>query len=210
MPQDVGRQKIIDYIVKVYEEREVPPSAREINREVGNNNNGYLYEFFPSIDDAYRASPIGSIGNRSLKTQAATLARKKEYQQAAEVVDLTSLGQQTEEDEVEEEEHGKDFPTERLLVCWSCGRSLHWDEENYLLCPTCRRRVRCRHGEAFLFSRFIDLARANCGCWFKTPDRQNRTMDHLWYDPDYDTFRPYPPGKPSGFFLTPDGRRIPL
>lgn len=210
MPQDIERQKIIDYIVKVYEERGVPPSAREINRVVGNNNNGYLYESFRSIDDAYKAASVESTSNRSLKTQAATLARKKEYQQAAEVIDLTSLGQPTQEDEAEEEEHGEDLPARRLLACTSCRRSLHWDEDNYLLCPTCIGWVRCPHGEGFVFSRFIDLAKTNCGCWFKAPDRQNRMMDHLWYDPDYDTFRPYPPGKPSEFFLTPDGRRIPL
>ncbi len=205
MPQDVERQKIIDYIVKVYEERGVSPSAREINREVGNNNNGYLYESFRSIDDAYRASPIGSIGNRSLKTQAATLARKRQYQQQA-TIDLRPPEQVVEEVEEDDE----NFPQGRFLGCTSCGQTLHWDEDNHLICPTCRAYVICPHGEIFLFSRIVDLARAECGCSFYAYDRPNRAMDYLRYDPVDNTFKPYPPGKPEGYFVLDNGNRIPL
>ena len=205
--QNVERQKIIDYIVKVYEERGVPPSAREINREVGNNNHGYLYESFRTIDEAYNAAPVDlePFVNRSLKTQAATLARKRQYQQAA-TIDLRPAQVVVED----EEDDDGNFPQGRFLGCTSCGQTLHWTEDNNLFCPTCYGYMICPHGELFLFSRIVDLARAACGCGFYTYDRPNRAMDSLCYDPVDNTFKPYPPGKPEGYFELYNGNRIPL
>ncbi|MCZ6647784.1 MAG: hypothetical protein O7B30_00870 [Thaumarchaeota archaeon] len=203
--QNVERQKIIDYVAKVKEERGAPPSAREINRIVGNNNHGYLYESFESIDDACNAAGLERIGNRSFKTQAATLARKRQYQQQA-TIDLRPPEQVVEEVEEDDE----NFPQGRFLGCTSCGQTLHWDEDNHLICPTCRAYVICPHGEIFLFSRIVDLARAECGCGFYTYDRPNRAMDSLCYDLVDNTFKPYPPGKPEGYFVLDNENRIPL
>ena len=204
MPQDVERQKIIDYIVKVYEERGVPPSAREINRVLGKNNHGYLYEYFRSINEAYKAAGVESTSNSILKTQAATLARKKEYQQA-EVIDLTSLGQPTQEDEEEENVHN---PV-RSFTCPSCRTSLHCDENNNVLCPNCLGLPRCSHGNRLLFIRALDLSITECGCRYDAPDRQNRSMNHLRFDPYDCLFKLYPPGKPAGYTILPNGNRIP-
>ncbi len=211
MTREEEREKIKEYIRKVYDERKETPSVREINAVLGHNSHSYLHNHFVTIDEACLEAEVEPDLIRSRKTEAASLQRlrlqkRARAQQQKPTIDLR-LPEQV---EIEDEEDEPDFGYARFLECPSCRGSLHWDEDNELLCPTCERYVGCSHGRHFLFSRAIDLAMAPCGCQFYARYRRNRASDNLRYDPDDDTLKPYPPWKPSGYFTKYNGDTTPL